>query len=188
MILVFLGGMVSCTKKAKQGADVPRPDHWAKPIQLGGVPNLHKVDDHLYRSGQPTKAGMKNLEKLGIKTIVNLRSFHSDRDEIEGTALGLVHITMKAWHPEDREIIRFLNIAADKEKQPVLVHCWHGADRTGTMCALYRIAVQGWSKEAAIREMTEGGYDFHPVWTNLIRYIKKLDIPSLKTRLALFPG
>lgn len=39
----------------------------------------------------------------------------------------------------------------------------HGSDRTGTMCALYRIAVQGWSKEDAIREMTAGGFGFHRI-------------------------
>ena len=32
-------------------ADLPnRPSQWAVPIQLSGVPNLHKIDDNLYRS------------------------------------------------------------------------------------------------------------------------------------------
>ena len=32
-------------------------------------------------------------------------------------------------------------------------HCQHDADPTGTLWAIYRIAVKGWSKEAAITEM-----------------------------------
>ncbi|MCP4369159.1 MAG: dual specificity protein phosphatase family protein [Deltaproteobacteria bacterium] len=61
-----------------------------------------------------------------------------------------------------------------------LVRCQHGADRTGTMCALYRVAVQGWTKEEAIREMTEGGFGFHEVWKILPSWIKELDIESIR--------
>lgn len=72
---------------------------------------------------------MKELKKMGIATVVNLRSFHSDRDEIGSTGLGYEHIYVKAWHPEEKEIIRFLQIVNDPKRQPVLVHCQHGAGR-----------------------------------------------------------
>ncbi|MBN1910829.1 MAG: dual specificity protein phosphatase family protein [Pirellulales bacterium] len=162
-----------------------RPAKWAKSVELEGVPNLHKVSPTLYRSAQPTALGMKNLKKLGVKTIVNLRSFHSDRDEIGETGLAYEHIYMKAWHPEEKEIVRFLQIVTDPKRQPVLVHCQHGADRTGTMCALYRVAVQGWTKDEAIREMTKGGYGFHSVWTNLIKWVRELNIDQIKKRAGL---
>ena len=35
-----------------------RPEKWAVPMTLAGVPNLHKVADGLYRSAQPTAEGM----------------------------------------------------------------------------------------------------------------------------------
>ncbi|MBN2217126.1 MAG: dual specificity protein phosphatase family protein [Pirellulales bacterium] len=163
-----------------------RPTNWAEPVTLNGVPNLHKVSDALYRSAQPTGVGMKNLkEKLGIKTIVNLRSFNSDRDELGQTGLGYEHITMKTWHPEKKEVVRFLQIVADPKRQPVLVHCQHGADRTGTMCAIYRIAVQDWSKDEAIQEMREGGYGFHKVWSNLPKWIDSLDIEKIKQNAGM---
>lgn len=92
---------------------------------------------------------------------------------------------MKAWHPERKEIVRFLQLVTDPGRTPVLVHCQHGADRTGTMCALYRIAVQGWTKEDAIREMTEGGYGFHEVWRNLPSWIAELDIESIKKDVGI---
>jgi protein tyrosine phosphatase (PTP) superfamily phosphohydrolase (DUF442 family) len=41
---------------------------------------------------------------------------------------------MKAWHPEEKEIVKFLKTVTDKTKTPVFVHCQHGADRTGLMC------------------------------------------------------
>ena len=65
-------------------AAVTRPAHWAEPIALEGVPNLHRISPTLYRSEQPTALGMKNLEKLGIRTVINLRYFNDDKDEVEG--------------------------------------------------------------------------------------------------------
>jgi len=55
-----------------------------------------------------------------------------------------------------------------------------GPIRTGTMCALYRIAVQGWTKKKAIQEMTDGGYGFHEIYANLPEWIRRLDIESIK--------
>jgi protein tyrosine/serine phosphatase len=162
-----------------------RPPEWAQPIALEGVPNLHRISDGIYRSAQPTALGMKNLKAMGIETIVNLRSFHSDRDEIGDLGLAYEHIYMKAWHPEEKEAVRFLQIVTNSRRIPVLFHCQHGADRTGTMCAIYRVAIQGWSKEAAIREMTQGGYGFHGVWQNLIHWLNGLNIDRIKKRAGI---
>ena len=162
-----------------------RPSQWAQPISLDGVPNLHRITDGLYRSAQPSAAGMKHLKAMGIETIVNLRSFHSDRDEIGDLGLAYEHIYMKAWHPEEKEGVRFLQIVTNPRRVPVLFHCQHGADRTGAMSALYRVAVQGWSKEAAIKEMTQGEYGFHGIWQNIIYWINALDIDRIKERAGM---
>ena len=168
-----------------QGPSTNRPASWAQPITLDGVPNLHKVSEVLYRSAQPTSQGLRNLKKIGIETIVNLRSFHSDRDVIGSTGLRYEHIYMKAWHPEQEDAVRFLQIVTNPKRTPVLVHCQHGADRTGTMCALYRITVQGWTKEEAIREMTQGGFGFHEIWKNLPNWFENLDIEAIKKKAGI---
>ena len=67
----------------------------------------------------------------------------------------------------------------------MFVHCQHGADRTGTATAVYRIVVEGWTKDEAIREMTQGGYGFHPLWANLIRYVRELDVDRLRREAGL---
>jgi protein tyrosine phosphatase (PTP) superfamily phosphohydrolase (DUF442 family) len=162
-----------------------RPLHWAQPMQMKGVPNLHKVSDTLYRSAQPSKEGIKNLKAAGIETVINLRSSHSDRDEIGETGLAYEHIYMKAWHPEEEDAVRFLQIVTNPIHAPFLVHCQHGADRTGTMCALYRVTVQGWSKEEAIEEMIQGGFGFHGVWDNLIQWISTLDVERIKKKAGI---
>ena len=158
--------------------------NWAQKLYLPGLPNLHKVSDDLYRGAQPTAEGMKELEKLGIKTIINLRSLHSDRDEMEDVNLTYEHIRMTTLDPDMDDIIRFLKIITDSNSTPVFVHCQHGADRTGTMCAIYRIIIQGWSREDAVEEMTKGGYGFHTIWDNLADYIRELDIEEIKNRMA----
>ncbi|MBU0756374.1 MAG: dual specificity protein phosphatase family protein [Planctomycetes bacterium] len=175
-MLIFAGDTGCATKPPP----IDRPAIWAQPLKVPGVPNLYRVDENLYRSAQPTAEGMRYLKKMGVKTIVNLRSFHSDRDEIGEEGLGYEHLHMQAWHPEREEAVRFLQIAVDFDRAPVLVHCRHGADRTGTLCALYRIAVQGWTKEEALREMTEGGFGYHEIWSNLPRWIDEMDIESIR--------
>lgn len=175
MVLILIG-----FAGASEAPVNKRPDHWAQPVTMNGVPNLHKVSETLYRSAQPTSEGMKNLKAYGIKTIINLRSFNSDRKEIGDTGLGYEHIYMKAWHPEPEEVVRFLKIVTDEKRTPVLVHCQHGADRTGTMCANYRVAVQGWTKADALKELKEGGFGFHEIWKNLPPWFEKLDIDAIK--------
>jgi len=164
---------------------VVRPATWAKPLQLEGVPNLYKVSDRLYRSAQPTMEGFRSLKGLGVKTVLNLRSFNSDRRELEDVGLNYQHLFVKAWHPEEKEVVRFLRLVTDESRSPVLVHCQHGADRTGLMCAVYRVAVQNWTKEAALKEMTGGDYNFHGVWENLLKWFKKLDIERIRKSAGL---
>ncbi len=158
---------------------------WAEPLELPGVPNLHRVSDELYRGAQPSAEGAKQLEKLGIKTVVNLRFLLSDRDELKGTGLAYEHINMVTFHAETQDVVRFLRIVTDPERTPVFVHCQHGADRTGTMCAVYRIAVQGWSKDEAIEEMTKGGFGHHAIWKNLVDFVRNLDIGQIQRAAGL---
>ena len=68
--------------------------------------------------------------------------------------------------------------------QPVLVHCQHGSDRTGTMVAIYRVVVDGWTKAEATNEMINGGFGYHPMWQNLLVYIDALDVAAIKQKVA----
>ncbi len=146
------------------------------------------VTPELYRGAQPTSEGMQELKKMGIKTIIDLRSFHSDRDALGDTGLEYEQIAMTALYSEEKDIIQFLRIMADRDRMPVFIHCHHGADRTGLLCAIYRIVICRWTKEEAIQEMTEGGFGFHGVWTNLTRFIKDLDVSSLQRKVGVGNG
>lgn len=169
ILLFCMLGMCSCAVvPAREGK---RPDEWAKGMEMEGVPNFYKVSDSLYRSSQPTAEGMRNLEKMGIKTVVNLRYFSSDDDRLAGTHMRAVRYPTLTWAPSEEHAAEFLQLMDDSSQGPFLIHCYHGSDRTGAMCALYRIKKQGWSYDAAVDEMRYGGYGFHKVWKNLPRWV-----------------
>ena len=166
-------------------AEAASQRQWAVALEMPGVKNFHKVSDQLYRGAQPTAEGMVKLKNMGVKTIVSLRSVHSDRDEIGRTDLRYEHIEMKPWEPKDQKVVRFLKIATDPNSTPVFVHCKRGADRTGTMVAAYRVVVQGWPKEHAILEMTKGGFNYYPGFESLVEYIQNLDTEKIKSQAGL---
>ena len=164
---------VTAEEPATRVDTTARPEKWAVPMTCAGVPNLHKVSDELYRSAQPTAEGMTNLVALGIKTVVNLRDNHSDSDEIGDLPLKAHRIEIFTGNMKDKYVTEFLSVLNDTNAVPVLVHCQHGADRTGTMCAMYRILREGWTADDAIDEMKNGGFGYHSVWGNLPRFIRK---------------
>lgn len=186
LILVFAWVFLSIGMATAHASSSKRSSTLAQPINLDGVTNLYKVSDDLYRSGQPTAAGLRNLKAMGIKTFLNLRCFHWDR-LFKSTLAGCQyeHIYFMAWHPMVKDVVKFLQIVTDPTRTPVLVHCHRGSERAGTMVAVYRIAVQGWSKEEAIREMTEGGFGFNDYWSNLPKWVQELDIDSIRAQAGI---
>jgi protein tyrosine/serine phosphatase len=161
-----------------------RPAQWAEPIALEGVPNLHRISPTLYRSEQPTALGMKNLEKLGVRTVINLRYFNDDKDEVEGTSLRTEHTRILTWRIGDKHVVEVMGMLKKLENGPFLIHCQHGADRTGLMTAMYRILEQGWTPEDALKELTDGGFGYHSMWTNIIRYVQSVDVEKLRAAIA----
>ena len=162
-----------------------RPATWSVKLNKTGLANFYQVGPNLYRGAQPTATGLTELKKMGVKTVVNLRAFHSDDSKLKNTGLKHERFHMKTWHGEDEDVIRFLKIATAPDSQPVFVHCQHGSDRTGVMCAMYRLTVQDWTKEEALKEMAQGGYGFHPEWQNLIHYIQKVDVVKIRREAGL---
>jgi len=161
-----------------------RPVQWAEPIAMEGVANLHRISPMLYRSEQPTALGMKNLEKLGIRTVINLRAFNDDDDEVKGTSLRTEHIKILTWRIDDRHVIEVMRMLRQTENAPFLIHCQHGADRTGVMSAMYRVLEQGWTPEDALEELIDGGYGYHSMWKNIVRYVRSVDVAKLRESIA----
>jgi protein tyrosine/serine phosphatase len=161
-----------------------RPAQWAEPIELAGVSNLHRISPMLYRSEQPTARGMENLEKLGIRTIINLRAFNDDDDEVKGTSLRTERVRILTWRIDDKHVIEVMRMLRQTGNGPFLIHCQHGADRTGVMSAMYRVLEQGWTREDALKELVDGGYGYHSMWKNIVRYVRSVDVAKLRAAIA----
>ncbi|MFB3893671.1 MAG: tyrosine-protein phosphatase [Phycisphaerae bacterium] len=166
-------------------APASRPANWAQPLTAAGLENFHRVSDGLYRGRQPKAEGFVSLKKLGVRTVVNLRTTHSDSKLLGDTGLVYKEIEFNPFSPSDSEVATFLKVVTDKSNQPVFVHCQHGADRTGMMCAMYRMAVEGWQRDEAIREMTQGGYGWHEQWVNILAYMNKVDVEKIKKQAGM---
>ncbi len=159
-----------------------RSDRWARPVQAEGLPNLFQVTPDLYRSAQPTAVGMRSAEELGIRTVLSLRTSNKDLELAAGTGLRLEHVPIVTWDVGDEEIIEALRIINTAPK-PLLLHCYHGADRTGLTIAMYRMIFQGWSREDAKAELVNGGYGFHSIWRNIPMYIDEVDLEAIRAQV-----
>ena len=155
---------------------------WAS-SENDNLPNFQKVDDHVYRGGQPSDHGFQELARLGIKTVVDLRDIgeHSQADEqklVEGLSMRYVSIPMQGMStPKDDQVTAILAVLNDTTTGPVFVHCRRGADRTGTAIAVYRISHDRWDNKKALSEAKSYGMsmfargmqhymmDYHPAVT-----------------------
>ena len=121
------------------------------------LPNFHKVSDKLYRGAQPLNGAAKKLAELGVKTIINLRGEDDlsrvEQKEVETAGLRYFSVGMPGLSaPSDEQVTQVMAIINNPENQPVFIHCKRGADRTGTIAAIYRISNEGWTAERAIAE------------------------------------
>jgi len=123
-----------------------------------------KVDEGLYRGAQPSDKDLSELKKMGIKTIVNLRTSNVEAEKEKAERLGLRYFSlpMSGGQSLDRyetTAEKFLTIANDLSNRPVYAHCHYGIHRTGTMVAVYRMEKYGWSLETALEEMQKYGFN-----------------------------
>lgn len=132
------------------------------------LPNFYRINEGLFRGGQPTEDGFKVLSRMRIKTVVNLRD-NDERARVEeaaARAAGLNYFNLPLAHfdkPADEQVARILSIITAPENQPVFVHCKRGADRTGTIIAIYRIEHDGWTSTQAKDEAKHFGLGFWQV-------------------------
>jgi protein tyrosine phosphatase (PTP) superfamily phosphohydrolase (DUF442 family) len=144
--------------------------------------NFFQVDEKVYRSAQPSRNAFRELDCLGIRNVLDLRELNLDAFRSRGTCVTVRHLPLDPSCVTEGEVVSALRIIREA-RGPILVHCKFGSDRTGVVVAFYRIVFQGWTKEAAIEEMTQGGYGFHPQYAQLIRLIRSADVDRLAARV-----
>lgn len=159
-------------------ADEARAAPAAK-IKAKGLPNLGRVNDNLYRGGQPEARhkAFEQLRELGIDIVVNLRDDQDDTEEerrlVEALGMQFVSIPWSGHKdPDNAQVAEFLRLVRENPDKQIFVHCRRGAERTGVMLAAYRMSVEGWTPEQALAEMEE--FKFRGFWfRHLKRYVRE---------------
>ncbi|KVN99324.1 protein-tyrosine-phosphatase [Burkholderia ubonensis] len=184
VIAVTLAGLVQPVG-AQPSTDVAaRPLQWAQSVPDARLDNLHRITPSLYRSALLSREDVPELQKLGIRKVISFRAFHSDERILAGTQIAMQRIPINTWYIRDEDMVAALKALRDADRDgPVLIHCQHGADRTGLVSALYRMVYQGWTREQALDELQHGGYGFHPIWQNITYYLKHVDVERLRRQV-----
>jgi protein tyrosine/serine phosphatase len=161
---------------------LPRPEEWAQSVEVHY--NLFKMSPTLYRSALPDRGAVPLLEKLKVGTVISFLP-ESDSSWLSTPGIAQIQLPYRTNHVDDAQVLNALRtIQAAEAKGPVLMHCKHGSDRTGLMAAMYQVVLQGWSKEDALNEMTQGGFGDSTHFKNSVRYMMQADVDKLRTALA----
>ena len=185
--LFFLGFFLLSSSRllaqdhARASVQVPAPavvrPAFGTKLHIDGIPNAGKINDVLYRGAQPKDRGLAELKKLGISTIVDLRGEGPDkitweRRHAESLGMRFVHIPVSGWSPPtDEQVGQFLFLFRNDPPQKIFVHCRFGDDRTCVFIATYRMAMEKWTSEQAMKEMYFFGLSgfWHPSMKAFIR-------------------
>jgi protein tyrosine/serine phosphatase len=139
---------------------------------LPGLTNVGRVAPGIFRGAQPKPEGYATLKAMGVRTVINLRTRHGEREAVEAAGMRYVEIPMNVWKNVDPAAVRKAqSVMTDPANQPVFVHCSRGADRAGVVAAVYRMEVDGWSMAEAEAEMAAFGV--HEIWSQLKEFVHR---------------
>ncbi len=180
---LLLAAIARTALPAAAAPAAPRPAAWAQPVAATTLGNCFRVSPELFRSDQPHGDDLPALQALGIRSLLDLRQHHADDPGYARAGLVLLDEGMRAGGVSVEGLVGALRKFRAAPK-PVLVHCWHGSDRTGFFVAGYRIVLQGWPADAAIDELKRGGFGFHAFWyPNIVRVLRTLDAEAVRARV-----
>jgi len=134
---------------------------------LRGITNFGQVTPMLLRGGQPTSEGYRELKQMGVDTVISFRHEKGEntleRRAVEALGMRFINLPWHAWdEPTDYQVGQFFTLLGSNPHSKIYVHCQEGRDRTGTMVALYRVAVDHWCPASAVAEMK--AYHYHHFW------------------------
>lgn len=140
-----------------------------------------QVSENLWRGPRPKD--LQVLKDQGFDCLISLQSgiyelLGEDNREWQfpcDYGIDYYHIPLNDFLPprKDKIELALQKIASHKK---TYVHCKHGVDRTGFLCAVYRMKVFGWAFEGAKLELFKHGFHKFPyLWwlRNLKTYENK---------------
>ncbi len=141
----------------------------------------------LYRAGEGKVFQIQNvIRDYRIKTILCLRKVRVLEDErkmAEANQVAFVYRPIDSEKPvPESKCLEFLKMVKDPARTPILVHCAQGKHRTGFFVAVYRMVIDKWPLDRALKEMESHGFDLNS-HTKLIEGLKAIDPERLREKL-----
>lgn len=138
----------------------------SSPASAGPIPAFREVSPIVFSGGRLSRAGFQELQRLGVKTVINLqdrRSFRREKKLAQKLGMEAVFFDLPTGltQPAPRRLEELAEFLKDESRYPVFIHCDNGEDRTGVGVGLYRVFVEGLAADTAYQEMLN--YGFHPV-------------------------
>jgi tyrosine-protein phosphatase SIW14 len=144
------------------------------------------VSRSLYRGPRPDLPMLDELFlKMGVRTLINLEKGwfeflhgHEHQESLAAERIGFAYgcsplSDFGAPSKADLDLIFQCINGSMAAGDGVYVHCLHGEDRTGMVCAYWRVKVDGWPVEKAIEEMFAMGFHGVPYeWFGWVRALR----------------
>ena len=144
--------------------------------------NFGLLNDRLARCAQPDADGFRDLRALGFLTVAKLNTEEESPAAAEAEAMGpdgqiVGFVPIHTFVP-NAQVVSDIARAIDRElRRPdckVVVHCLHGMDRTGLVCAAYRIIVDRWPAAAAWDEFERYNRRPLPYYKVCLEYVEHI--------------
>ncbi len=142
---IFRGDLTTARGRALAWADSLFVDHAL--IRLAWANFAPVVPGRLYRCNHPTPGRLAALARRhGIRTLINLRGRTANgsdalsREMARRLGLDFIDAPLKSRAAPPRERILYLLDVFATMREPALIHCKSGADRSGLAAAIFLLA------------------------------------------------
>ena len=133
------------------------------PAAVANAPNSSAYGSSVYFAGQPAESDLAAYAKLGVKTVVNLRSAqemekvgYDEAAAASKAGMKYIHVPTGGTAPSDAELAKIFLALDQSDSAKVLMHC-ASSNRVGMVWSIYRGIKQGLSEEDAIAEGKAAG-------------------------------
>ena len=145
--------------------------------EVAGVRNYSRVDATVGCGGAVDPAAMTALKTEGFVSVINLRlasepgaDVEAGRAAAQAAGLKYIHLPFNVAMPDTKVVDSFLAAVADKNNQPVFIHCG-SANRVGGMWMIKRALQDKWPIEKARAEGEAIGLNSAPLVAFATEYI-----------------
>ena len=145
--------------------------------QIPGISTFAQVETTIACGGATTPAAIREIGRMGFKSVVNLRLANEPGAQVEeegaavrAAGMKYVHLPFDREAPDPKLIDNFIVAVTAPANTPAYVHCAAGG-RAAALWMIKRVKADGWSQERALKEADALGLNdrFRPFALNYLR-------------------